>query len=381
MEQDNREEKEQLPYYYWLHSISGIGNITIRKLLEEFQTPKTIFEADKREIQKVISPSRYQKILAAKSQEDIKGMYQNLVDRKIKIYPKGYQGYPKRLLEIPDPPEVLYGVGELPIENIPAVAMIGARNCSEYGKYVAVAFGKALAATGIQVVSGMAKGIDGISQRAVLQEGGKSFAVLGSGVDVCYPMENKDIYKILQTEGGILSEYVPGTSPQGGNFPPRNRIISGLSDIVLVIEAKEKSGTLITVDMALEQGKEVFVVPGRVTDSFSFGCNKLIKQGAGIVLSTEDLIEEILQHKLQVGNYKGENVTSLQENQPFLFLSQEEKLVYEQVDFYPKTVDQIYLEIWVKKPMVYSDFFEIILNLCMKKKIAQISDGQFVKIT
>lgn len=212
---------------------------------------------------------------------------------KIRVLRLQDEEYPRRLREIPNPPKKLYVLGRLPEEQLPAVAVIGARECSEYGKYVAAELGGALGRSGIQVISGMARGVDGISQEAALDAGGSSFAVLGCGVDTCYPAGNRRLYEKLRLGGGILSEYPPGTPPLPGHFPPRNRIVSGLSDVVVVVEAREKSGTLITVDMALEQGREVYVAPGRVTDPLSSGCNRLLKQGAGILLEPGEFIEEL----------------------------------------------------------------------------------------
>lgn len=222
--------------------------------------------------------------------------------------------YPERLRKIPGPPKELYVLGRVPSEQILTVALIGARDCSEYGRYVAAGLGAALGSRGIQVISGMARGIDGIGQEAALDAGGSSFGVLGCGVDICYPAGNRRIYEKLKLGGGLLSEYPPGTPPLPGHFPPRNRIVSGLADVVVVVEAREKSGTLITVDMALEQGREVYVVPGRMTDPLSAGCNKLLKLGAGLILSTEEFLEELLQiggrQGLQAGNNKGGNPKS-----------------------------------------------------------------------
>lgn len=199
--------------------------------------------------------------------------------------------YPSRLRTIPDPPFGIYWKGRLPEESVPAAAVIGARLASGYGREQARRFAGRLGARGVCVVSGMARGIDGIAQTAALEAGGSSFAVLGCGVDICYPTENSALYELLLQKGGILSEYAPGTQPQACFFPPRNRIISGLSDLVLVIEARKRSGTLITVDMALEQGREVFALPGRVSDSLSDGCNRLIRQGAGAATCPEDILE------------------------------------------------------------------------------------------
>ena len=179
----------------------------------------------------------------------------------------------------------------MPLENEPAAAIIGARLASGYGREQARRFGRQIGARGISVISGMARGIDGIAQKAALDAGGRSYAVLGCGVDICYPEENRELYERLQQQGGVLSEYPPGMQPIAKLFPPRNRIISGLSDLVLVIEARKRSGTLITVDMALEQGREVYALPGRVSDSLSDGCNRLIRQGAGPATCPQDILE------------------------------------------------------------------------------------------
>jgi DNA processing protein len=154
-------------------------------------------------------------------------------------------------------------------------------------------FGRGLALAGVQVISGMARGIDGIAQGAAIEAGGKSFGIMGCGVDICYPPENKVIYDALLRNGGAISEYPPGMEPQARFFPMRNRIISALSDVLLVVEARQKSGTSITVDTALEQGREVLAVPGRVTDRLSDGCNYLISQGAGVAISVEDVLDRL----------------------------------------------------------------------------------------
>ena len=216
-------------------------------------------------------------------------------EQGIRLVTMGDEGYPRRLKDIPDAPYGLFVRGRLQTDDAPAVAVIGARECSEYGRYVAKCLGATLGRRGITVVSGMARGIDGISQEAALEAGGNSIGVLGSGVDICYPAQNRPIYERLIRTGAVISTYPLGTPALPRNFPPRNRIVSGLADAVVVVEARAKSGTLITVDMALEQGREVYIVPGRVTDRLSDGCNRLVKQGAGIVLSPESFLEEIWQ--------------------------------------------------------------------------------------
>ena len=194
----------------------------------------------------------------------------------------GEETYPKRLRNIPNPPFGVFYKGKLPKEDRPAVSVIGARECSEYGRRCAELFGKSLAGYGVQIISGMARGIDGTSQRAALDGGGETFGILGSGVDVVYPKENMFLFRDVIANGGVISEYRPGTEAKSVLFPARNRIIAGLCDVLLVVEARHRSGTYITVCQALEQGRDIYAVPGRITDGLSDGCNQLIKDGAGI---------------------------------------------------------------------------------------------------
>ena len=206
----------------------------------------------------------------------------------------GEPDFPERLLSIPDPPFGLFYKGRLPSGNLRSCAVIGSRMCSAYGASEARIFARRLSKSGVQIISGMARGVDGIAGEEAVQTKGMSFAVLGGGADICYPKENRKLYDALCLQGGVLSEYPPGTQPKAPLFPVRNRLISGLADVLLVIEAREKSGTLITVDRALEQGKSVYALPGRVSDSTSSGCNKLIMQGAQIAVSPEYLLEDLL---------------------------------------------------------------------------------------
>ena len=221
---------------------------------------------------------------------DLNREYEELLKKGIRFLTAEDEDYPQRLRKIPSAPYALYVLGKLPPENLPAVAMIGARECSEYGIYVAKNFAKELGAHGIPVISGMARGIDSISQEAALQAGGRTYAVLGCGVDICYPKSSRRLYEQILEQGGILSTFPPGTEPIKRLFPERNRIVSGLADVILVVEARQKSGTFITVDMALEQGREVYAIPGRLTDRLSDGCNLLLQQGALIAVSPKDLL-------------------------------------------------------------------------------------------
>jgi len=310
-----------------------------------------------------------------------------LEEKEIRVFRKEEKDYPRRLKEIPKPPEELYVLGSLPGEQMPSVAVIGARDCSEYGKYVAAHLGNVFGRNGIQVISGMARGIDGIAQEAAVDAGGRSFAVLGSGVDVCYPAGNRRLYEKLKAAGGILSEYPKGTPAIARHFPARNRIVSGLADAVIVVEAREKSGTLITVDMALEQGREVYVVPGRITDSLSVGCNRLIKLGAGILLDTDEFMEEL--KKIAERRYttcedwaRGEKTQGLSmevsgEDEKMLTGEPELLAIYNALDFSPAGPEQIRERL----PKKYRDA-QIplqLIRLCMENLALQVSPGQFCR--
>lgn len=200
--------------------------------------------------------------------------------------------YPKRLRIYDDKPKYLFYRGCLPIDYLPTVGMVGARACTNYGRNIAKSIARELSNNHVQIISGMARGIDTYSQLGAIEGETPTFAVLGCGVDVCYPTENIELYEnIIKKGGGIISEYAPGAAPLQWHFPLRNRIISGFSDQIAVIEAREKSGSLITVEYGLEQGKDIWAVPGRIGDPLSGGCNRLIKAGAGMLTSGYDILE------------------------------------------------------------------------------------------
>ncbi len=280
-------------YAHWLFNIPRIGNTSIDKLLETGLSCEDLFDTPGKEFKGILNAKQISNFDDSKRVWDFEKEAQKLESKNILFIPRIDERFPEKLKNIPNAPFALYVKGSLPDPNKPSVAIIGARMCSEYGRYLARNFGRGLALAGVQVISGMARGIDGVSQKAAMTAGGKSFGIVGSGVDICYPPENIDIYNELYETGGIISEFAPGIMPQAKFFPLRNRIISGLADIILVIEAREKSGTQITVDTALEQGREVLAVPGRVTDRLSDGCNLMISQGAGIALDVMDVIDRL----------------------------------------------------------------------------------------
>lgn len=215
----------------------------------------------------------------------------NLNKSKIKIIKIEDKDYPEKLKNIYNPPKELYVLGNEKILNETAIAIVGSRNCTKYGAQNAYKFAYEIAKRNICVISGLAKGVDAYSHKGAVLAKGKTIAVLGCGLDVIYPSENFELYKkIVQAGGTIITEYPLGTKPKRYNFPERNRIISGLSEKILVIEAKERSGALITVDYALEQGKDVYAIPGNITSLNSVGPNELIKEGAFIVTNIQDIV-------------------------------------------------------------------------------------------
>ena len=294
---EKESDMENKKYEYWLHRMPEAGNRTILELLRRYHTPFEVYGAVRRRskgVLEVLTEARMDEAAEYTRSYDLNREYEELLQKGIRFLTAEDEDYPQRLRKIPSAPYALYVLGQLPPENLPAVAMIGARECSEYGIYVAKNFAKELGAHGIPVISGMARGIDSISQEAALQGGGRTYAVLGCGVDICYPKQNYPLMRrMLENGGGVLSEFPPGAEPLPWHFPIRNRVISALADVILVIEAKEKSGSLITADYALEQGKTVFALPGRTTDATSRGCNRLIAQGAEIAISPETILEEL----------------------------------------------------------------------------------------
>ncbi len=280
-----------------LSTISGLGPIRINKLLNYFTNASSIWSASESNLQKVSGiGSLAKKIVKQREKFDIDKLLNNLRMNKIEYITLFDKKYPDSLKNIYDPPPVLFYKGKLNFDY-PAISIIGSRRCTTYGKKVAEKMAYRLANRGITVISGMARGIDTRGHIGALKAKGRTIAVLGSGLDIVYPSENKDLFEEIQKQGIVLSEYPPGVQPLSGNFPQRNRIISGLSIGVLVVEAANRSGSLITANMALEQGREVFAIPGNIDRPQSKGTNKLIINGAKMVTKVEDIIEEIYLYK------------------------------------------------------------------------------------
>lgn len=372
-------------YKYWLHRLPHVADVTIHKLLKEYGNPQQVYDAVTNQEKGVIDifncsnrfKNRMTDVTEYTKDYDIDKEYENLIASNIKMVTLDEKEYPDRLKSIELPPYAIYYKGKLPENDIPSVAIIGARDCSEYGTFIANAFGESLAKENINVISGMARGIDGISQRGALKSDGCTFAVLGCGVDICYPPRNIGLYNDIQRKGGVMSPFPPGTEIKKRNFPERNRIVAGLADLVLVIEARQKSGTSITVDMALKQGKDIYAVPGRLTDRLSDGCNMLIRDGAGIALSPEDIIRELT----VMWNRDKPNSEKLNQNytKPISrYLPELDEGVLKYLDTIPKSVEEIHNTRLLKEPEVTltQTMSELVL-LAMEGKIVQVGSGYF----
>jgi len=317
-----------MKYAYWLSSIPGLGHSRIHFILEHVSCAQELYELPLSQLKKIegLTEEEVKNIHKHRMHWDLDKEWLSLMEQGIGFVSVEQPEFPKKLSVIPNAPYALYYIGSLPEEGQRTVGIVGARGCSAYGSQMAERLAQALSDHGVQVISGMAKGIDAEAHRGALKGHSDTYAVLGCGVDVCYPASNRYLYQKIMAQGGILSEYPPGTQPIPWQFPARNRIIAGLSDCVVVVEAKEKSGSLITADFAMEQGKDVFALPGRVTDSLSQGCNQLIKQGAGIVQSVEDFLRDL--------DILTEN-TYVQMDFSKNLLEKDERLVYSVTDFRP----------------------------------------------
>lgn len=326
-------------YEFWLASLEGISSQRKMMLHEKGIFAKELYNIEETE-NLILSEKEKFCIKESKKQKNWLETYEKTKEQRIGFVTVYEKEYPESLKNISGMPYALFYKGNLLLEKDTLnIGIVGARRCSAYGETMTLKFAEHLAERGIHIISGMARGVDGIAHRGALNVSGRTCAVLGCGVDVCYPKEHRGLYEDIEHRGCLLSEYPPGTPPLGRNFPARNRIISGLSDLLLVMEAKEKSGSLITADMALEQGKDVYALPGNIENELSRGCNRLISQGAGILLGLEELVEE-----LKISGKISEKVESRKVDSDKKVLETEENLVYSCLGLYPKNREEILKE-------------------------------------
>ncbi|MDO5391130.1 MAG: DNA-processing protein DprA [Eubacteriales bacterium] len=286
----------------------------------------------------------------------------------IKIVKKTDDAYPLRLKRLNQMPEILYVRGNLPADDKPSVAIVGARSCSNYGRNMASEFARVLSQEGVQIISGLALGVDGEAHAGAMKGKTPTYAVLANDVNVCYPRANQRIYdKILESGGGILGEQPEGTQARPYFFPARNRIISALSDVIVVVEARRHSGSLITVDYALEQGKTVYALPGRVGDVLSEGCNRLIAQGAGIACSPDMILQELgMEKSILAENFRQRKV---------LQMSAEAQYIYRQLDTTPISLEDLCRRV----PYDIQQVQGALLELQLEQIVIEISKNYYVK--
>lgn len=284
------------PKAYWVgfNLVKGIGAVRLRNLIRHFGDVETAWHASPQEMRAAgLGPKLIETMQQVRAGVSLELVWERVHSLGIQVLTWEDEAYPRRLKEIDQPPPVLYLRGNLLPEDEWAVAIVGTRGITAYGRQVTAEIASVLARRGVTVISGLARGVDAEAHKATLNAGGRTLAVLGSGVDQIYPPEHRQLANQIIASGALMSDYAPGTPPDGVNFPPRNRIISGLSMAVIVIEAGERSGALITAEFAADQGREVFAVPGNINAPKSVGCNRLIHQGARPLLTPEDVLESL----------------------------------------------------------------------------------------
>lgn len=325
--------------YNWLalYMVPGLGNVAYRNLLHAFNDPEEIFEATLFDltrvqgIRKEVALNIVNKVYERDPEEELR----KVEDCGARIIPFHDPAYPEPLKTIYDPPVILYLKGKDIPPNVTFIAMVGSRNATHYGIKAAEKIGQGLARRGLGVASGMARGIDSASHWGCLDGRGFTIAVLGTGIDIVYPGSNKKLFHQIVQTGAVISEFPTGTPPSPNNFPVRNRIISGVSKAVVIVEATKKSGSLITASMALEQGREVFAVPGSIDSFKSTGCHYLIKQGARLVENSDDVLEELGL------NFPYAEKTDTFTRGPLPPLDDFENMIYDIIGDYPVHIDQI----------------------------------------
>ena len=357
-----------MKFKYWLTSLTDISNAK-KKLLHDCSiTAEKLFFMPKNELFDILffTDDDRKIILESRASYDVEKEWILFQQKDIGFVTMEDEAYPDKLRNIHNPPYSLFYIGALPDKSRKSVAIVGARGRSAYGCEVAKVLAAALSRQGIQIISGMARGIDRDAHMGCLEAGGNTYAVLGSGADTCYPKENRFLYDKIKLSGGIISELMPGTDPQKMFFPMRNRIISGLSDIVVIVEAKKRSGSLITADFAMEQGKDIYAVPGRVTDALSMGCNNLIRQGAGIINSVEDFVKDLELYTC---------IDTTQENFNKLLLEKDESLVYACLSLRPKSMEELLKKTGFEMPQMA----DVLQRLIQKDFITESFKNYYIR--
>ena len=370
---DSRESQadDRLVPALQLSLVSGVGPKLRRALLDRFGDPRTILTAPMSDLRSVpgIGPKLALAIASAREQIDVQEEVEFCARRGIDILLEEAQGYPRALREIHDPPGVLFVRGQIKPRDALAIAIVGARHATNYGLAQAERLAGSLARAGITIVSGLARGIDGAAHRGAIAAGGRTIAVLGSGVANIYPPEHYALAEEVIAHGSLVSESPPRAAPMSGTFPQRNRLISGMSLGVLVVEASKRSGALITARHAMEQGRDVFAVPGRVDSLMSQGCHALIRDGAKLVETADDILEELGPLVEATSKENGQAIHHPAE----LLLNELEQQVLAVIDSEPTIIDQVISKSGLPAPNVLAT-----LSILEMRRLVRRVSGNYV---
>ena len=365
-------DSSELKSWLALSTVPKIGPIRYVSLIKHFGSPEKVLAASKNELAGLpdVGPVTASSIKSNVSWETAEEQLGLCEKNRVQIVTFKDDSYPQNLLSIYDPPPFLFVGGEIKEEDQNAVAIVGCRSASSYGRRITERIGRELVRRGITIVSGMARGIDSIGHLAALKEKGRTLAVFGSGLDVLYPPENRKLAGQIRSSGAIISEFLLGTKPEAPNFPRRNRLISGLSLGVVIVEAGNKSGALLTAQCALDQNREVFAIPGNLGSKNSEGTNRLIKEGAKLVTSVEDILEE-----LRIFTREGESSSFEETKKDLSDLSEAERSIFKLISDEPYHIDKIASKASVGVPQALS----MLLSLELKGLVKQLSGKMFVR--
>lgn len=354
-----------------LSMLPGIGPRTLSALLERFGDSGSVLAATGPELASVsgVGPKLVHAIRTASHHVDVESIIEWCVEQRVEILVRDSPSYPRQIEDLPDAPPVLFVRGNILAEDEIAVAVVGTRHATTYGLQQARHFGYALARAGVTVVSGLARGIDGAAHQGALDGGGRTLAVLGSGIGQMYPSEHTELAKAISTHGAVMSEFAPDAKPRSGMFPQRNRLIAGLSLATLVVEAPDRSGALITARLAGEQNRDVLALPGPVTSRASRGCHRLIRDGARLVQTVDDILEELGPVRQPITTQSGHEIRNGSE----LTLNEVERKVLEAIDATSTLVDQV-----IEKSGLPAQRVIAVISVLEMRRLVRRLSGQYV---
>ena len=377
-----------MKYSFWLSHVELFAPKDASNMLEAGYDAESLYNSSDSKLRSLyfMDEKKSDAIIKSRNTFDIEKEYEIFKKSGITMYCRQNGEYPGKMKDLRDAPYCLFVKGRLPLEDRLSVAVVGARSCTNYGRHVARKIGRELSNKGVQIISGLASGVDGLAQSGATEGMTPTYGVLGNGVDVIYPRENWLLFDRIPKTGGLISEYPPGVGALAWHFPMRNRIISGLSDAVIVVEARKRSGSLITAEYALEQGRDVYGVPGQIDSDLSFGVHELIRQGAGIYYDADEFLTE-----LSFGRCSSEPKTSSllkkkkqktpverpsKENIQNICLAVSEKVVYSGLNLLPKSMD----ELLMLTGLELSELMSALMELQLKGLVTEVSKNRYARI-